>query len=69
MDKIIEIIYNENCPVCRFEINHYKSYVTKNKLPIIFIDLNKVNLEKWNLTQDHAAKKLYALVKAKDLRE
>jgi hypothetical protein len=50
MNKIIEIIHNENCPVCRFEINHYKSFVTKNKLPIIFIDLNKVNLEKWNLT-------------------
>ena len=63
MDKTAEIIYNENCPVCRFEINHYKSYVSKNKLPITFIDLNKVDLNKWNLTQDHAAKKLYAFSK------
>jgi|TARA_B110000240_G_scaffold116264_1_gene130304 predicted DCC family thiol-disulfide oxidoreductase YuxK len=60
MDEKTEIIYNENCPVCRFEINHYKKYVTKNNLPITFIDLNKVNLDQWNLTQDHAAKKLYA---------
>ena len=65
MEKKLEIIYNENCPVCRFEINHYKTYAAKKNLSIKFIDLNNVDLKKWNLTKDKAAQRLYAFDQGK----
>ena len=65
MGRKLEIIYNENCPVCRFEINHYKTYAAKKNLSIKFIDLNNVDLKKWNLTKDKAAQRLYAFDQGK----
>ena len=26
MQKEIEILYNADCPICRFEIDHYAAY-------------------------------------------
>ena len=64
----LEIIYNENCPVCRFEIKHYQGYVSKNKLPISFIDLNTNDLTKWGVTKDQAAQQLIAIKDGKTLQ-
>ena len=68
MTAKLEIIYNENCPVCRFEIKHYQGYVSKNKLPISFIDLNTIDLTEWGVTKDQAAQKLIAIKDGKTLQ-
>ena len=68
MTSKLEIIYNENCPVCRFEIKHYQGYVSKNKLPISFIDLNTNDLTEWGVTKDQAAQKLIAIKDGKTLQ-
>jgi predicted DCC family thiol-disulfide oxidoreductase YuxK len=68
MTSKLEIIYNENCPVCRFEIKHYQEYVSKRELPISFIDLNTNDLTKWEVTKDQAAKQLIAIKDGKILQ-
>lgn len=61
MTEKTRVLYNANCPVCSFEINHYASYAAQNELPIGFEDLNKGALADWGLTQDAAARRLYVL--------
>ena len=68
MTSNLEIIYNENCPVCRFEIKHYQECVSKRELPISFIDLNTNDLTKWEVTKDQAAKQLIAIKDGKILQ-
>ena len=62
MSDQTRVLYNANCPVCSFEINHYRSYADKRALPIRFDDLNVEALcAAWDLTQDQAARRLYVL--------
>ena len=56
-----EVLYNADCPVCRFEINHYADYARTNALPLQFSDLNDSDLARWSLTPDQAATRLYLL--------
>lgn len=60
------VLYNAACPVCKFEIDHYRSYVKTNSLPIGFEDLNTTELKRWGLTPDQAARRLY-LMRGDDL--
>jgi len=55
------VLYNANCPVCSFEINHYAAYSERTGLPIRFEDLNRDALDEWNLTADEAARRLYVM--------
>lgn len=55
------VLYNANCPVCNFEIKHYKRYSTDNDLPIRFDDLNTDARAQWGLDSDKAARRLYVL--------
>lgn len=55
------ILYNAQCPVCRFEIHHYRDYAADQDLPLRFDDLNAADLAPWGLTQDEAARRLYVL--------
>lgn len=55
------VLYNQTCPVCRFEIHHYRDYADGTGLPIRFDDLMSDDLAPWGLTQDEAAKRLYVL--------
>ncbi|MEP1585814.1 MAG: DUF393 domain-containing protein [Tateyamaria sp.] len=55
------VLYNADCPVCSFEIDHYVSYVGRKDLPIRFEDLNEDIANDWGLTQDTAARRLYVL--------
>ena len=58
-DQNTAVLFNANCPVCNFEIQHYVSYADKNGLPIRFDDLNSDALARWDLTADQAARRLY----------
>lgn len=54
-----QVLFNADCPVCNFEISHYADYAGRNALPIRFDDLNSCALERWDLTADQAARRLY----------
>ena len=53
------VLYNANCPVCNFEIQHYAKYSGDNNLPIRFDDLNSGARVHWGLDSDTAARRLY----------
>lgn len=55
------VLYNANCPVCNFEIQHYAQYADANDLPIRFDDLNSEARAQWGLDADTAARRLYVL--------
>ncbi len=55
------VLYNANCPVCNFEIQHYARYAGATGLPIRFDDLNSDARVQWGLDADTAAKRLYVL--------
>lgn len=57
-----QVLYNANCPVCSFEIDHYAAYSRSKALPIGFDDLNDPEkLARWGLDTDAAARRLYVL--------
>ncbi len=55
------VLYNANCPVCNFEIQHYAQYSDDNDLPIRFDDLNSDARGQWGIDADTAARRLYVL--------
>lgn len=55
------VLYNDQCPVCSFEINHYAAYAKRHGLPIRFDDLNGPDRAAWGLDADTAARRLYVL--------
>ena len=55
------VLFNANCPVCNFEIQHYAKYAVANDLPIRFDDLNSNARDQWGLDADTAARRLYVL--------
>ena len=61
MQEDTRVLYNADCPVCSFEINHYAKYAGEKALPIRFEDLNCGELKDWGVTQDAAARRLYVL--------
>lgn len=65
MSDCTKVLYNGDCPVCSFEINHYASYSRKHKLPLEFEDLNQCDLAHWKLSSDQAAQRLYVLDKGR----
>lgn len=61
MSDETRVLYNADCPVCSFEIDHYAAYSARRDLPIRFEDLNRDELADWGLTRDAAARRLYVL--------
>ena len=53
----IEVLYNDTCPVCRFEIDAYVRQAAKDGLPIRFDRLDQA--ADWGLTADLAARALH----------
>ena len=39
-EKTATVIYNDQCPVCSWEIGHYRAYAEDAGLAIDFCDLN-----------------------------
>jgi predicted DCC family thiol-disulfide oxidoreductase YuxK len=57
MSDETRVLYNETCPVCRFEIDSYRRSAAAQGLPIRFDTLDTA--EDWGLTQDQAARQLH----------
>ena len=51
------VLYNETCPVCRFEIGHYRKAALAEDLPLRFDDLKQAAA--WGVTPEDAAKRLH----------
>ena len=49
------VLYNETCPVCRFEIDSYAKQARAANLPILFETLGQAAV--WGLTPDQAARR------------
>ncbi len=61
MTEDTRVLYNADCPVCSFEIDHYAKYSEGRALPIRFEDLNCIDMTDWGLSRDKAARRLYVL--------
>lgn len=59
MSKETKVLYNAECPICNFEIQHYARYSDRRDLPIRFDDLNTDIRETWGIDEDAAARRLY----------
>ena len=57
MTQETRVLYNETCPVCRFEIDAYRRRALAGGLPIRFDTLDRA--EDWGLTPDQAARQLH----------
>lgn len=55
------VLYNAECPVCTFEIDHYRKRAARDALPVRFDDLNGPDLVDWGLDADSAARRLHVL--------
>lgn len=56
------VLYNANCPVCSYEIDHYAAYADREALPLRFDDLNDATmLADWGLDADTAARRLHVM--------
>ena len=58
-DDDTRILYNDTCPVCRFEIDHYRKTATRDGAPLRFDRLQ--DAARWGLTEDQAARRLHVL--------
>lgn len=59
MTDEIRVLYNDTCPVCRFEIGHYRKAALAEDLPLRFDDLTQAAA--WGVTPEAAAKRLHVL--------
>ncbi len=57
MTQETRVLYNDTCPVCRFEIDAYRRRAVVGGLPIRFDALDRA--EDWGLTEDQAARELH----------
>lgn len=57
MTKETRVLYNQTCPVCRFEIDAYRRRSLSQGLPIRFDGLDRA--EDWGLDPDQAARQLH----------
>ena len=60
MGKLMtKVLYNKECSVCNFEIEHYKKYTKQNSIDIEFEDLNNTNLKSWGVDKDQAERRMH----------
>jgi predicted DCC family thiol-disulfide oxidoreductase YuxK len=57
MTEETRILYNESCPICRFEIGAYRRRALADGLAFRFDTLDRA--EDWGLTADEAARQLH----------
>jgi predicted DCC family thiol-disulfide oxidoreductase YuxK len=57
MSDETRILYNDTCPVCRFEIDHYRKRADRTGAALAFDPLDRAT--DWGLTEDQAAQALH----------
>lgn len=59
MPDDIHVLYNQTCPLCRFEIEAYRARALRDGLPLRFETLDQAAA--WGLTPDQAARRLHVM--------
>ena len=52
----LEVLYNDECPICRREITHY-SRLSDNSVE--FVKITEATVLEWGLTEDQAAQQIH----------
>ena len=55
--KEVQVLFNNDCPVCRFEIDRYRVQALSEGAALRFDDLRSA--EAWGVTPDQAARRLH----------
>ena len=53
----LEVLYNDDCPICRREINHYAGLSGDD---VTFVKITEQSAADWGLTEEQAAKQIHA---------
>ena len=53
----LEVLYNDDCPICRREIKHY---VGLSGDDVTFVKITEQSAADWGLTEEQAAKQIHA---------
>ena len=57
--EVTRVLYNADCPICSFEIDHYRRSAARDGLPVAFDDLNGPARADWQIDADQAARRLH----------
>ena len=55
------VIYNGQCPICAPEVRSYQRQARAAGADLDFADLNEMDLSRYDLTEDQAAKRLHVV--------
>ena len=55
------VLFNGDCKICSKEICVYQTYGAGRELPIDFKDINAIDLTRFGLTRDEAARQLHVI--------
>ena len=53
-----EVLYNDKCPICSFEIKHYDKVVQRDGLPLKFDGVSD-SAKNWGIDPETAAKRIH----------
>ncbi|WP_369699495.1 thiol-disulfide oxidoreductase DCC family protein [Thalassobium sp. R2A62] len=53
----LEVLYNDDCPICRREIKHYAGLSDGS---VAFVKITEQSAADWGLTEEQAAKQIHA---------
>jgi len=53
-----DVLYNDECPICSFEIKHYDKIATRDDLPLQFDPLTNAASD-WGIGPEVAAKRIH----------
>lgn len=60
MSEKTEVLYNETCPICSREVDHYAKLSEEAALPITYSGItNPATLAAWGITPEDAAKRFH----------
>lgn len=60
MTRETSVLFNQTCPVCRAEIDHYAAHARDRAVPLRLDGLDRA--ADWGLTPDQAARRLHVRV-------
>ena len=69
MEKLT-VLYNDKCPVCSLEIDHYRALCEKRTLPLAFEEISREGevLQSSGLSVDEAKKRLHVRLASGEIR-
>ena len=57
-DPAMAVLYNDECPVCRFEVDHYRAAAARSDAGIAFDSIRDAPT-RWGIAEEDAARRLH----------